>query len=123
MKHDPNAAACAPVPRRSHWLHEALASDTDVSPSLRGAERADVAILGGGYCGLWTALEIKSREPALDVVVVERDICGGGASGRNAGYVMDLWAKFLTLRELCGAEEAIRICYAAAQCIVEIGDF
>ncbi|MEN8160235.1 MAG: FAD-dependent oxidoreductase, partial [Myxococcota bacterium] len=46
---------------------------------LAGEARADVVIVGGGFCGLWTALAIKEREPSRDVVVIERDICGGGA--------------------------------------------
>lgn len=108
---------------RSHWLIEALQEDAGVCAALAGAERADVAVLGGGYCGLWTAIELKSREPAMDIVLIERDICGGGASGRNAGYVMDLWAKFLALRALFGDTEALRICRAAALSIGEIEVF
>jgi glycine/D-amino acid oxidase-like deaminating enzyme len=108
---------------RSHWLREALATDSDVRPPLRGAERADVAILGGGMCGLWTALELKLREPALDVAVVERDICGGGSSSRNAGYVMDLSGKFLALQHLYGTDEAIRVCKASTECVGEIQSF
>jgi glycine/D-amino acid oxidase-like deaminating enzyme len=107
---------------RSYWLNQALSKGLSVCPALRHSERADVAILGGGFCGLWTAIELKAREPALSIVVVERDICGGGASGRCAGYVLDLWAKFLALRSLYGTDDALRICRAAAAAIVEIGE-
>jgi glycine/D-amino acid oxidase-like deaminating enzyme len=54
---------------------------------LAGAATADVAIVGGGYTGLWTALALVSREPSLRVVVCEGMTCGFGASGRNGGFL------------------------------------
>ena len=54
---------------------------------LSGDQRADVAIIGGGFTGLWTALFLKELEPALSVAVVEQGLVGYGASGRNAGIV------------------------------------
>jgi glycine/D-amino acid oxidase-like deaminating enzyme len=54
---------------------------------LTSTERADVCIVGGGFTGLWTALSIKRLAPEVDVVVVEREYCGAGASGRNGGWV------------------------------------
>jgi glycine/D-amino acid oxidase-like deaminating enzyme len=48
----------------------------------------DVAIVGGGYTGLWTALELRRADPSLDVVVLEREACGFGASGRNGGWLV-----------------------------------
>jgi glycine/D-amino acid oxidase-like deaminating enzyme len=110
------------MPHRSLWLQEAL----DGSPpavALAGAQRADVAILGGGYVGLWTALELKRREPGCDVVVLERDICGGGASGRNGGMVLSWWPKLASLIKLCGVEEALRLGRASAEAIDDIGAF
>ncbi|MEQ8861468.1 MAG: FAD-dependent oxidoreductase [Pseudomonadales bacterium] len=49
-------------------------------------ERVDVAIVGGGYTGLWTAYYLKRAEPTLDVAVFESDVAGFGASGRNGGW-------------------------------------
>ena len=54
---------------------------------LTSTQRADVCIVGGGFTGLWTAISIKRLAPATDVVVVEREYCGAGASGRNGGWV------------------------------------
>src|SRR3989441_10744906 len=77
---------------RSLWLEEALTAAED-SPRLEGEERADVCIVGGGYTGLWTAIRLKEHDPALGVVIVEADVCGGGASGRNGGFLLSRGAK------------------------------
>jgi glycine/D-amino acid oxidase-like deaminating enzyme len=108
---------------RSHWLEQALAADTDVAPRLEGEQRADVCIVGGGYAGLWTAIELKRAEPSLDVALVEADICGGGTSGRNAGYLVDLWVKFPLLKQMFGADEALRLCRASEAASDEIRAF
>jgi glycine/D-amino acid oxidase-like deaminating enzyme len=55
---------------------------------LDGPLECDVAIVGGGYTGLWTALELRRADPSLDVVVLEREACGFGASGRNGGWLL-----------------------------------
>jgi glycine/D-amino acid oxidase-like deaminating enzyme len=69
----------------SFWLET---SDDDLTPRPRfdGSGDTDVAILGAGYTGLWTAYELLRREPGLRVTVLERDIAGFGASGRNGGW-------------------------------------
>src|SRR2546421_12936574 len=103
----------------SWWLRELAGANPQ--PELKGERRADVCIVGGGYTGLWTALRLKELEPSLDVAVVEADICGGGASGRNGGFVLSWWTKFATLRKLCGDEEAIRLARASADAVHEIG--
>jgi len=108
---------------RSHWLQEALATDTDVAPQLEGDLQADVCIVGGGYTGLWTAIRLKERDPSLAVVLIEADICGGGASGRNGGFVLSWWAKFSSLKKLCGGEEAVRLAKASEAAVSEISTF
>jgi glycine/D-amino acid oxidase-like deaminating enzyme len=55
-------------------------------PPLAGPTRCDLAVVGGGYTGLWTALRAKERDPDRDVVLVEADRVGGAASGRNGGF-------------------------------------
>lgn len=54
---------------------------------LEGDCQADVCIIGAGYTGLWTAWYLKAQEPALNVVVVEKEFAGFGASGRNGGWL------------------------------------
>jgi glycine/D-amino acid oxidase-like deaminating enzyme len=56
-------------------------------PPLAGDAEADVAIVGAGYTGLWTAYYLKRAEPSLRVLVLEREHAGFGASGRNGGWV------------------------------------
>jgi putative aminophosphonate oxidoreductase len=109
---------------RSYWLQEALSQPGEGDcPPLTGDVRADVCIVGGGYAGLWTALRLREHDPSLDVAVVEADVCGGGASGRNGGFVLSWWAKLASLRKLVGDEEAARLASASASAVAEIGGF
>jgi glycine/D-amino acid oxidase-like deaminating enzyme len=57
-------------------------------PPLRGEHRADVCIVGAGYTGLWTAYELLGAAPDLEIVVLEAQTVGFGASGRNGGWVL-----------------------------------
>jgi glycine/D-amino acid oxidase-like deaminating enzyme len=51
----------------------------------------DVAIVGGGFTGLWTARELLRRDPTLHIAVMEKERCGFGASGRNGGWASGLF--------------------------------
>ena len=66
------------------------------------------SILGGGYTGMWTAWFLKERDPGLDVVLLEQDICGGGPSGRNGGFCNGLWEEAELLVEELGEERRAR---------------
>jgi glycine/D-amino acid oxidase-like deaminating enzyme len=72
---------------RSFWLSR---RDYEPAPRLDGDQTADVAIIGAGFTGLWSAIQLKEADPAIDVIVVERDIAGYGASGRNGGFAMTM---------------------------------
>ena len=92
----------------SLWL-SGLAGSLDPRSPLDGDTDADVAIVGGGFTGLWTAYYLCRRDPGLRLVVVERDICGFGASGRNGGWVVgELPAGIDTYGELGSHDEAMR---------------
>ena len=109
---------------RPFWLEQALnAEGGEPCAPLHGETRADVCIVGGGYTGLWTAVMLKEQNPQLDVVLIEADICGAGASGRNGGCALSWSAKFFTLERLFGIEEAVRLVRASEQSIHAIGAF
>lgn len=109
--------------RRALWLEEALAMEpgAEATEPISGAHRADVCIVGGGYTGLWTALHIKWLDPSVNVLLVEADICGGGASGRNGGFVTSWWSKLGSLIEKYGEEEGVRLARESGNAVAEIG--
>jgi glycine/D-amino acid oxidase-like deaminating enzyme len=55
-------------------------------PPLEGTVETDLAVVGGGFTGLWAALQAKERDPGRDVVLIEGDRIGHAASGRNGGF-------------------------------------
>lgn len=69
----------------SHWWQQV--GHPTPRPELPGNLSADVAIVGAGYTGLWTAYYLKQQKPELRVVVVEQRHAGYGASGRNGGWL------------------------------------
>jgi glycine/D-amino acid oxidase-like deaminating enzyme len=107
----------------SLWEQQAGVEAEPPARSLDGAVDADVCVVGGGYLGLWTALRLRELDPGVDVVLVEATRCGSGAAGRNGGFVLSWWSKFLTLEKLCGTEEALRLCRLSTEAIGEIGAF
>jgi glycine/D-amino acid oxidase-like deaminating enzyme len=78
--HRRSLADAEPVP---FWLDTPA---PEAGPTLAGRTEADLAVVGGGYSGLWTALRAKERDPSRHVVLVEAERVGGAASGRNGGF-------------------------------------
>lgn len=115
----------APRPaRRSWWLEEALAHPEFAgpeAPALRGRASADVVILGGGFTGMWTAWFLKERNPGIDVVLLEADICGGGPSGRNGGFLDGWWGHIDDLVDTFGEVDALELLMACGRSPGEIG--
>jgi len=70
---------------RSMWL-DGVPGDLTPRPSLPGPIDVDVAVVGAGFTGLWTAYYLKKADPHLRIAVLEREIAGFGASGRNGGW-------------------------------------
>jgi len=76
-------------PPHSLWW-SSLDQPVTPRPALSAHRDVDVAIVGGGYTGLWTARELVRRDPDLRVAVLEQSVCGFGASGRNGGWASAL---------------------------------
>ena len=93
------------------WLEEAP-PDPEAEP-LTGDAEADVAIVGGGYTGLWTALELRRRDPALRVTVLEAEQVGYGPSGRNGGFLETYWCALPRVRSRLGDEPALALARAS----------
>jgi glycine/D-amino acid oxidase-like deaminating enzyme len=93
------------------------------APPLEADTTADVVILGGGYTGMWTAFFLTERDPGIDVVLLEQDVCGGGPSGRNGGFVNGWWSGAGELAKRYGEADAMELALAAARSVQEIGAF
>lgn len=70
----------------SFWF-DTLGQDVQARPSLSGPIDVDVAIIGAGYTGLWTAYYLKMLSPDMSVAILEAETAGFGASGRNGGWL------------------------------------
>jgi glycine/D-amino acid oxidase-like deaminating enzyme len=105
----------------SFWLET---SHDELSPRapLDGSIDVDVAILGAGFSGLWTAYYLLKREPSLDVAVVEAEIAGFGASGRNGGWCSSQFSMSPgLLRERYGRDAARNVMFAMYDSVDEVG--
>lgn len=103
---------------RSFWLQD-IGAGPKTGP-LKGEASTDVAIVGGGYTGLWTALRIKEQSPETRVTILEADFCGSGASGRNGGQVHSWFAEIDQIAAVTGIEEARQLCADTADAIEEL---
>ena len=75
----------------SYWM-DSVGETITPRPSLAENLDVDVAIIGAGYTGLWTAYYLASHSPSTRVAVLEREVAGFGASGRNGGWCSALFA-------------------------------
>jgi glycine/D-amino acid oxidase-like deaminating enzyme len=111
--------------RRGWWLREALAAEGTPlpAPPLEEDLAADVAIIGGGYTGMWTAWFLTETVPGIRIVLLEADICGGGPSGRNGGFVHGWWEQTPFLARQFGEEQAAEMAWAADEVVDGIGQW
>jgi glycine/D-amino acid oxidase-like deaminating enzyme len=106
---------------RSLWL-DGVPGELTPRPALEGPLDVDVAIVGAGYTGLWTAYYLKKADPHLRVAVLEREIAGFGASGRNGGWCSSFFAgsREATAKRH-GREAAIALQRAMFDTVDEVG--
>lgn len=91
-------------------------------PPLAGDTAVDVCIVGGGFTGLWAALSIRAIDPDASILVVEAEIAGFGASGRNGGWCSALFPVGTTaLAHASGREAAIAMRRALIDTVDEVG--
>ncbi len=110
----------------SFWwdsLPEALAVSPGSRDALAQDAVVDVAVVGGGYTGLWTAYWLLRADPSLRVLVLEREVAGFGASGRNGGWCSALFpASWASLATASGREAAVRLQRTMFSTVTDIGD-
>lgn len=95
---------------------------TAARPALEGYHEADVVIVGAGYTGLWTAYYLLQRDPTLHVVLLEAQVVGFGASGRNGGWCSALLPMSLdAIAAQHSHDAAIRLQTAMHDTVDEIG--
>ena len=110
-----------PIEQASYWLH--ARPPQPVEP-LTAKIEADVAIIGAGFTGLWTAHFLRQLDPELDVVVLEQGVAGYGGSGRNAGIVSPCLDHSHELAAVhFGQEEAGRLAKLGLQNFEELAAF
>ncbi len=106
----PATLACVRLGELGHWWH-ALGGAHALREPLQGPTEVDVAIVGAGCTGLWTAYYLAGARPGLRIAVLERELTGFGASGRNGGWLSGFFSGPARTYERHGARGS----YAALQ--------
>lgn len=103
------------------WVTDRVAAPRRAA--LSGDITADVAIVGAGFTGLWTAYYLLKADPSLKVVVLERECAGFGASGRNGGWASAIFPVSLAhVAKIYDQPAALRLQRAMNDTVAEIGD-
>src|SRR5260370_24512592 len=111
----------APCRWLSFW-HDTVPGRLAPGDPLPGDTEADVAIVGAGFTGLWTAYYLAQQDPGLRIVILEREIAGFGASGRNGGWCSALFpASLVNLARMAGRDSAIAMQRAMHATVDEVG--
>ncbi|MGC1210863.1 MAG: FAD-dependent oxidoreductase [Micromonospora sp.] len=105
----------------SYWL-SSVDEPLTPRPGLPGDTDADVVIVGAGYTGLWTAYYLAVADPTLRITVLEKEIAGYGASGRNGGWCSALFPTSLpALARHHGRDRALAMQQAMQETVREVG--
>ncbi|HKX65911.1 MAG TPA: FAD-dependent oxidoreductase [Intrasporangium sp.] len=105
----------------SLW-HDTTPDDLTPRPALGGDVDADVVVIGAGYTGLWTAFHLAVADPTMRIVVIDKEIAGYGASGRNGGWCSALFPT--SLRRMAverGREASVRMQRLLNDTVPEVG--
>ena len=109
---------------QSPWFVEALQSENKLNINkLESNVTTNICVVGGGFTGLWTALKIKEKNSSIDVTIIEKDLCGSGASGRNGGCMIPQSTKFLAMKEIVGTEDAKKMVKATEDAVYNIQNY
>lgn len=113
----PSELPSVPPGDPSWWFSDAMRAEGSepASPPLSGQITVDVAIVGGGFTGLWTALALRERAPQLSVALIEASLCGSGASGKNGGKVHGYWASLAGMAANIGVDGALAVARAGTR--------
>jgi len=104
----------------SLW-HDTI-DDIEPRPSLGADTEVDVAIVGAGYTGLWTAYHLVAADPTIRVAIIEKEVAGFGASGRNGGWCSALFpASLKRMAAERGRDAAVRMQHRLHETVAEIG--
>jgi glycine/D-amino acid oxidase-like deaminating enzyme len=105
----------------SLW-HGTAGDELTPRPALDGDSEVDVAIVGAGYTGLWTAYYLAGADPSLRIAVLEREVAGFGASGRNGGWCSALFAASRErVARAAGRQAALDLQAAMVDTVDEVG--
>jgi glycine/D-amino acid oxidase-like deaminating enzyme len=105
----------------SFW-HDTVPGTLTAGDPLPGDIEADVAIVGAGFTGLWTAYYLRKADPSLRIVICEREIAGYGASGRNGGWCSALFpASLAKLERMTDRAGAVAMQRAMNETVDEVG--
>jgi glycine/D-amino acid oxidase-like deaminating enzyme len=105
----------------SFW-HDSLPGSLEPRPALASDDAVDVAIVGAGYTGLWTAYYLTQLQPGIRVAIVEAEIAGYGASGRNGGWCLGNLAGIDEhLSDPARRDGGIRLLRALFETVAEVG--
>lgn len=108
--------------RRLSLWHDTYPATLARRPSLPGDRQVDVAIVGAGYTGLWTAYYLRRADPSLRIAVLEQETAGFGASGRNGGWCSAIFpATLRKVASLSSPYEAVQMQQAMNDAVLEVG--